>query len=67
METVVEFLHVSLLIQDGGRIMMENIVDNNLKLTINDLRPTDTHNYTCRTDNRGGTFFRNGTITVQCK
>jgi hypothetical protein len=51
---------------EGGRIVVrsEELVS---RLTVNNLKPDDTGNYTCKAVNSAGIAAQNGTITVQCE
>lgn len=49
---------------DNGRIIVKKEDSRRATLTINNLTPTDTGNYTCSCTNTGGKHALNGTITV---
>jgi len=49
---------------EAGRITVATPTPGELTLTINNLNPQDTSNYTCHAKNKGGEQRKNGTITV---
>ena len=53
--------------QDDKRIVVDVKTPNVLRLKIVDLQPEDSHNYTCRAENKAGQHAWNGTITVHCE
>ena len=57
----------SYLLQEGDRVQVVSPAQNQLDLTITNLRPEDSSNYTCIAENSGGKMYRNGTIIVECK
>jgi len=53
--------------QENGRIMVKKLDLRRATLTINNLEPADTANYTCKCSNTGGVHALNSTITVHCE
>ncbi len=56
-----------LMLQEGDRIIVVSPAPNQLDLTISNLKPEDSSNYTCIAENSGGKMYRNGTIIVECE